>query len=123
MSTSPAILIVEDDPGVRRLLEVTLRKAGWQTLAAANGSEGLTAALGYEGPIPLAILDLVMPEVGGLDLANQLAVDRPATRILYISGGDNVAFDSILSRAPEIMLQKPFSGRRLLATIRRILAD
>jgi two-component system cell cycle sensor histidine kinase/response regulator CckA len=118
-----AILIVEDDPGVRRLLDITLRKAGWQTLVAADGQKGLEAALTYDGAIPLAILDLVMPEVGGLDLANQLAIGRPSTRILYISGCDSIAVDSIRRRAPHLMLQKPFSAKELLASIQKILAD
>jgi DNA-binding response OmpR family regulator len=123
MSPPPAILIVEDDPGVLKLLQVTLHKGGWQTLAAADGNQGLAAARGYSGQIPLAILDLVMPEVGGLDLANQLAVDLPATKILYISGFDSVALDSIRHHAPEMLLQKPFSGRHLLATIRKLLEE
>jgi DNA-binding response OmpR family regulator len=122
MPAPPAILIVEDDPGVRRIIEVALRKAGWPTLAAGCGDEGLATALNYDGPIPLAILDLVMPRLGGLDLANQLSVDRPATKILYISGVDSIALDSIRRRAPEMMLQKPFSVKELLETIRKILA-
>jgi DNA-binding response OmpR family regulator len=121
MHQAPAILIVEDDPGVRRIIDVTLRKAGWQTLAAPGGNEGLKAATAYEGPIPLAILDLVMPRVGGLDLANQLAVARPETKILYISGFESVAMDSIRCRAPDMILQKPFSGKDLLASVRKIL--
>jgi two-component system, cell cycle sensor histidine kinase and response regulator CckA len=123
MTDPPAILIVEDDANVRRLLDVTLRKAGWHTLVAADGNEGLEAALSYSGSIPLAILDIVMPQIGGLDLANQLAVDRPATKVLYISGFDSIAMDSIRRRAPEMMLQKPFSARELLATIRQLLTD
>jgi DNA-binding response OmpR family regulator len=114
---------VEDDPGVRRLVDITLRKAGWQTLVARSGQEGLSTALQYEGLIPLAILDLVMPEIGGLDVANQLALQRPSTRILYISGTDSIAVDSITRRAPDLMLRKPFSGKDLLASIQKILAD
>jgi two-component system, cell cycle sensor histidine kinase and response regulator CckA len=123
MPAPPAILIVEDDPGVRRILDVALRKAGWPTLVAGGGSEGIEAALKYDGPIPLAIVDLVMPHVGGLDMANQLLVDRPATKVLYISGVNSVAMDSIRRRTPELMLQKPFSVKELLETIRKILGE
>jgi two-component system cell cycle sensor histidine kinase/response regulator CckA len=121
MASPPAILIVEDDPGVRRIIQTALRKAGWPTLVAAGGNEGLSLAIKYDGPIPLAILDIVMPDVGGLDLANQLAVDLPATKILYISGVDSIAMDSIRRRAPDMLLQKPFSVKDLLGSIRKLL--
>ena len=122
MSAPPAILIVEDEEGVRSFLASTLRKAGWPTLAAPGGVEGLALALAYDGPIPLAVIDLVMPDMGGLDLANQLGVDRPTTRILYISGyTDSIAMASIRRRAPETVLQKPFNKRQFLERIRDIL--
>jgi DNA-binding response OmpR family regulator len=121
MTSPPAILIVEDDPGVRRIIQRSLQKAGWATLVAAGGNEGLAMATKYDGSIPLAILDIVMPHVGGLDLANQLAVDLPATKILYISGVDSIAMDSIRRRAPDNLLKKPFSVKELLHSISKIL--
>src|SRR5262249_10350811 len=111
MPSPPAILIVEDDPGVRRIIHVALRKAGYSTVVAAGGNEGLAAALQYAAPIPLAILPLVMPHMGGLDLANDLASPLPATKILYISGVVSIAMDSIERRAPDILLKKPFSTK------------
>lgn len=122
MPSPPAILIVEDDPGVRRMLETALRDAGWPILTAGSGIAALAAVVKYDGPIALAIVDLVMPELGGLDVANQLAMDRPSTKVLYISGIRSVAMDSILSRAPEMLLQKPFTVRELLARVQMILA-
>ena len=58
--------------------------------------------LQYDGPIPLAIVDLVMPTVGGLDFANQLRIERPATKVLYISGrGGSIEVESLRREAPQ----------------------
>src|SRR3954463_869138 len=124
MPTPPAILIVEDDAAVRTLLARTLAEQGWRTLPANGGVEALALVLQYDGPIPLAIVDLVMPGVGGLDLANQLRTDRPTTKVLYISGrAGSIEVESLRGHSPDMMLQKPFTKAELLDRIRLILAQ
>jgi len=124
MPGPPAILIVDDDPAVRTLLARTLAKQGWRTLPASGGLEAVTLLLEYDGPIPLAIVDLVMPGVPGLDFANQLRLDRPTTKVLYISGAaGSVEVDSISHEAPHAILQKPFTTEDLLERIRLLLAQ
>jgi DNA-binding response OmpR family regulator len=124
MASPPAILIVDDDPAVRKWLVRTLTEQGWRTLPASGGLEGLALLLEYDGPIPLAIVDLVMPSVGGLDFANQLRIDRPSTRVLYISGrAGTVEVDSLRRQEPLTVLQKPFSASDLLDRIRVLLAQ
>jgi DNA-binding response OmpR family regulator len=122
MSVPPAILIVEDDAAVRKLLDRTLSQQGWKTLAAAGAIEALSMLLQYDGPIPLAIVDLVMPGMGGLDLANQLRIDHPATKVLYMSGSaGSIAMESLRREAPESLLQKPFTTAELLERMRALL--
>ena len=122
MPSPPAILIVDDDAAVRRFLERILSQQGWRTLPAGGGMEALSLMLQYNGPIPLAIVDLVMPTVGGLDFANQLRIDRPATKILYISGrGGSIEVESLRQEVPEAVLQKPFTATELLDRIRALL--
>jgi DNA-binding response OmpR family regulator len=122
MPSPPAILIVDDDPAVRRFMERVVSKQGWRTLLAGGGIEAVALMLQYDGPIPLAIVDLVMPTVGGLDFANQLRIDRPATKVLYISGlGGSIEAESLRQKAPQTVLQKPFTETELLDRIRALL--
>src|SRR5437868_748377 len=122
MPSPPAILIVDDDAAVRRLTERILSRHGWRTLPASGGLEALALMLDYKGSIPLAIVDLVMPTIGGLDFANQLRIDRPATKVLYISGhGASIEAQSLRRHAPETVLQKPFTAAELLDRIRTLL--
>jgi CheY-like chemotaxis protein len=119
----PVILIIEDEPSIRRLIRRVLANNGYGTLEAANGEQGLEFAKNYAGEIPLAILDIVMPRLGGLDVANQLHIDRPATKLLYISGFlDSVAMESITRESPDSVLAKPFTSKRLLQQVRKLLA-
>ncbi len=122
MASPPVILIVEDDPAVRTLLDRTVAGQGWRTLLAGGAVEAVAAALQYDGPIPLAVVDLVMPGVGGLDLANQLRMDRPTTKVLYISGRPgSIEVESLRHREPQAVLPKPFTAAELLNRIRLLL--
>lgn len=67
---SEAILLVEDDPGLRSLFSEVLRKCGYQVSIAANGSEALAAVHGRVGCFALVVSDVVMPGITGLELAN-----------------------------------------------------
>ena len=122
MPSPPAILIVDDDAAVRRFIELIVSQQGWRALPAGGGVEALSLMLQYDGPIPLAIVDLVMPTVGGLDFANQLRINRPATTILYISGrGGSIEAESLRQEAPQTVLQKPFTATELLDRIGALL--
>jgi two-component system KDP operon response regulator KdpE len=118
----PAILIVDDEPAIRRLIRNTLVRAGYVTLEANSAVQALSVIRSYSGKIQLAILDFVMPGGGGLDLANQLDVDLPGTTILYISGlVHSVAVASLAQQQPRAILTKPFTGAQLLARVRELL--
>ena len=84
----------------------------------------MSVMLSFPGDIRLVVLDIIMPGVNGLDFANQLAIDRPQTKILYISGyTESVAVDSISRRMPHAVLPKPFTGHQLVERVREILAE
>lgn len=119
----PPILIVEDEDQVRGFIKTTLSHGGYEVLEASGGLEAMATLLSYPGDIPLAIVDIVMPGVSGLDFANQVQMDRPQTKVLYISGfTDSIAVDSITRRQPVAMLNKPFTARALLERVRELLA-
>lgn len=119
----PTILLVEDDAHIRKLVRAALTKAGYPLLEAQDGSEALSISRSYPLDIPLAILDIMLPHLNGLDLANQLGIERPSTRILYISGlGESVAVETITRAAPMSMLPKPFSPRQLVERVGALLS-
>jgi DNA-binding response OmpR family regulator len=119
----PTILIVEDEARIRKLVRTALSKAGYAVLEAAGGPEALAIIRSFDADIPLAILDIMMPGINGLDLANQLGVERPATQILYISGlEDSVAVETITRAAPQAMLAKPFTPRQLIDRVESLLS-
>lgn len=123
VETKSPILVVDDEDQVRKFIKTALSCGGYDVLEASGGLEALATLLSYPGKIPLAIVDIVMPGVSGLDFANQVHMDRPETRVLYISGfTDSIAVDSITRRQPAAMLNKPFTARALLRRVRQLLA-
>ena len=121
MPATTRILIIDDNPDIRALLEDSLRPAGYEVCVAANGSEALkqfTAA-----PADLVITDLFMPGLDGFETISQLRHRFGKVPILAISGHDNAP--TFLTMAGNIgavgVLQKPFTPEELLAEVRRIL--
>ena len=84
--TGECILVVEDDDDVRAHSTGILRELGYTVLEAGDGEEGLRAAREFHGRIDALLTDLVMPRMGGADLARVLSVERPNLRVLFASG-------------------------------------
>lgn len=119
----PALLLAENDPMVRRFIAGALRQHGYVTLEAMSGTHAVACASSYDGEIPLAILDIMMPSFGGLDVANQLRSERPQTDFLYVSGNSlSVSVQSLMTASPDRVLLKPFTATTLLDRVRRLLA-
>ncbi len=117
------ILLVEDDPGVRGLMAELLEARGYTVRAAGSPAEALAWAESSSEPLDLLVTDVVMPGMGGRDLAHRLAGLRPGLRVLFVSG---FAADT-LARQGEIgpgrrFLSKPFSGASLLDSVAEALA-
>jgi two-component system, cell cycle sensor histidine kinase and response regulator CckA len=122
-STS-AILLVQHDPSARAFTRSTLTFMGFRVLQAPGGLEAMSVMLSYPGTIRLAIVDIVMPGVNGLDFANQLRIERPKAQILYISAfSGSVAADSIMTINPESILTMPFTADELTARVTRLFAS
>ena len=116
------VLVVEDEAMVRDLVARMLRRSGYSVTTAANGVAAL-AALNAEGArIDLVVTDMIMPEMGGAELARLLAVQRPALPILFMSGYAHEAAQ--LQREEhdrQLFLQKPFVEEQLLGAVARLL--
>jgi len=124
MKRSPlrTVLVIDDQDAVRRLIGRTLTRLGFRVLEANGGTEALALFKASVDPIHLAIIDMVMPQMGGLDVAAELQRLDPGLRVLYISGAvESIAIESVQHRSPEQVLQKPFTERRLMEKVSGIL--
>jgi CheY-like chemotaxis protein len=119
---SETLLLVEDEAAVRQSTCAFLTLSGYTVLEAGNGEDALRVARGYPGPIHLMVTDVVMPHLGGPQLAEQLAAERPHMKVLFVSG---YAESTILRRGVidvrTRFLQKPFGLKTLAGKIREIL--
>lgn len=116
------VLVVDAQPQIRRLIRQALRPWGVVTLEAADGQEALAVSKQHEGGIALAILDCLMPGLGGLDLGAELGRRMPGVRVLYmLSAMESIATQSLLRESPEVVLLKPFTLQELLRRVRFLL--
>ncbi len=118
--TVETILLVEDEPAIRRLIRRALEGQGYQLLEACNGQEALVIAADHGGTIDLLVTDVVMPRMDGFTLGQRLSESHPETRVLFLSGqaDQSVAVRGGLKEAGEAFLLKPFTHEHLLRTIR-----
>jgi len=119
---SETILLVEDDALVRTLTRTILREAGYQVLEAENADAALALAERHATAIHLLLTDVVLPRVGGRQLADQLRARRSETRVLFMSGyaNDSIVRHGVVDSAVEL-LPKPFTRVSLLRRVRGIL--
>lgn len=116
------ILVVEDEEGVRSLICDVLSQLGYQVLEASGSAEALHHASQHPGTIHLMVTDVVMPHMGGRELAQRMASLRPRMRVLYISGyTDDAVVRHGVQESRMAFLQKPFSPSKLGHKIREVL--
>jgi two-component system C4-dicarboxylate transport response regulator DctD len=116
------VLLVEDDTRLRRLMARNLTARGLQVIEAESAAVAFNLAFGLQGAINLAIVDMVMPGMSGLDLAAVLGRTYPEIKILYISGhGTSLAIEAISEYAPEAVLIKPFTQQALADKVEELL--
>ncbi len=130
--TSPApaargtetILLVEDQDGIRDLVSEFLQKKGYTVLHAMDGNEALQIADEHKHPIDLLLTDVVMPNLGGRELAHRLTQPRPQMKVLFMSGyPDHTTWGSELVDDTAAVLQKPFPLDTLAHKIRTLLDE
>ena len=122
LTGSETILLVEDEQQVRTVARAILEGQGYRVLEAADGQSALSLSAQHEGDIHLLLTDVVMPGLGGPDLAARLLGQRPQLRVLYASGYTEgaIVHHGILDGGPEL-LQKPFTPESLLRKVREAL--
>ena len=118
---SEVILLVEDEPSVRRLTANLLRGYGYAVLEVSRGEEALDLARAAPRRIDLLLTDVVMPGLSGPELAEQLRAQSSELRVLYMSGYSDLGsrHGYALEGAP--LLQKPFTPEGLARKVRQVL--
>jgi DNA-binding response OmpR family regulator len=116
----PVILVIEDDPAVRRGIVDVLEYAGYDTLEADDGHSGMECAL--QANYRLLLLDLVMPGPSGFDILNALKRKRPGQAVIILSarGEENDRVRGLVNGADDYVV-KPFSMKELLARVDAVL--
>jgi CheY-like chemotaxis protein len=113
------VLLVEDEPGVRRLAASMLRRNGHSVLCAASGEEAIEIFQSHGGTVDLVLTDIVMTGMSGVELARQIHKRQPGARVLFMSGyADNAAQSEI---PPHAVLSKPFTADALRQRVRDTL--
>ena len=117
------ILVVEDDPAIRMLVEEILTSAGYNVLVAGTGDRAIQLADEYEGVIHLLLTDVVLPNMGGKEIAGRVALVRPETKVLFMSGYTGNVADERENLEPGVeFLQKPFTPDALCEKIGGLLS-
>jgi two-component system, cell cycle sensor histidine kinase and response regulator CckA len=125
------VLVCEDQEPVRKLARRALERYGYRVLVAGSGQEALTIAEQHDRPIHLVLTDVIMPKMGGAELADRLRTLRPGTKVLFMSGyarreivqqgGFTQSDGTDEFGGIAEFIQKPFEPRALVARIRAAL--
>jgi two-component system KDP operon response regulator KdpE len=119
MKNGARILVIDDEPQIRRYLQVNLQHKGYAVITAESAEEALQA-LGHPTP-DLIVMDLILPGMGGIELTHQIR-SRSGTPILFLSAiGDEAKKIVALEAGADDYVTKPFNMEELLARIRSIL--
>jgi PAS domain S-box-containing protein len=116
------VLLVEDDASVRRLARLALETQGYAILEADCGADAVRMANAHAGPIEILVTDVVMPAMGGREVAEALRSKRSSLKVLYISGyTDDAVVRHGVIEAMDAFLQKPFTPLALARKVRAVL--
>lgn len=116
------ILLVEDDAGVRAMIQTVLEGHGYRVLIATNGKEGLETFRHHAAEIDLIISDVFMPKMSGEEMYERIRQHDPTARFLFMSGYmEEATYQALILRGRVDYIQKPFSPIDFLVKVRQIL--
>jgi CheY-like chemotaxis protein len=113
-----AVLIVEDDEAVRRLVAMLLEQKGHKVLCANNGLEGLMVYFSYRTQFDLVLTDIDMPQMDGIQLAARIHARDPSRKIVFMSGRAAENLEGVRNNP---VISKPFRPGELIAAVEAAL--
>ena len=116
------VLLVDDENAIRKMVRMILERAGYIVLDAENGKEGLDLCQSHPGPIDLLLSDIIMPELGGRELAEGALKLRPHLKIVFMSGYHEDTLLNGAVRMSAAFLRKPFTPQDLAVTVSATLS-
>jgi signal transduction histidine kinase/ActR/RegA family two-component response regulator len=121
---SETVLLVEDDPDVRKVVEGVLQKAGYRVISAENGADGLERFMEHKGEVRLLITDVILPGLNGRDLYAAVRKEQPGIVTIFMSGySSDIMDDEVMEDTATHYLTKPFRPDDLLGKIREALGS
>ncbi|MBA3580646.1 MAG: PAS domain-containing protein [Gemmatimonadaceae bacterium] len=119
---SETVLLVEDEDMVRKVVRRTLTGRGYKVVEASNGKEALALALEDPSRISLVLTDVMMPQMGGPELARRLWAQFPQLKVIFVSGyaPDTMSPESALPPGA-ILIEKPFAIEKLITKVREVI--
>lgn len=117
------ILLVDDEPAVLALCQTILKSGGYKVLSAGNGQDALRLLQDSATDVDLALLDVMMPSMNGVELATRILVESPAIKIVLMSGFTPTEIASMVGDHPYGIIWKPFKTESLLKMIENALGD
>jgi two-component system cell cycle sensor histidine kinase/response regulator CckA len=122
MRGTETVLVVDDEPSIRKLLIQTMQPLGYKLLDAPSGEDALKVSDEYPGVIDLLVTDVVMPGMNGMQLAETLQHRRPDMRVIFMSGyTDRAIVQKDMLDRKLILIQKPITPSVVAAKIREVL--
>jgi two-component system cell cycle sensor histidine kinase/response regulator CckA len=119
LTGNEVVLVTEDENGVRRYIHQILERNGYTVLEATDGNDAIQIMNRYQGPVHLLLTDVVIRDIGGVELAEYFARLRPGVPVIYMSGyNEHLWFREDMTVN---LIQKPFSATALLKKIRSLL--
>jgi CheY-like chemotaxis protein len=117
------VLLAEDEPAVRSMIATILQQQGYTVLQASNGAEALKIAEEHHKTgIDLLLTDVVMPQMGGVELAGRFCTEYPSTRVIFTSGYSDQPIMTLNNSNTRVdFLQKPFMPAALASKVREVL--
>jgi CheY-like chemotaxis protein len=121
-AAEPTVLVVDDEEPIRQLERRILESGGYQVLEAARAVDAFALLQDHPIRVDLLIADLLMPDIGGEEMARRIRRDRPDIKVLYVTGHiDEVMDERSTLWDGEAFLDKPFSAKALLEAVSLLL--
>jgi DNA-binding response OmpR family regulator len=115
------ILVIDDEPGIRKVIDRLLKQFGYETLLASNGADGLRLFDMHAPEVALVLLDWNLPGTSGKETLAELLKRRPDLRVIVVTGGAEATTDEHATADSVSILLKPFTPTELMLAVRTVL--